>query len=74
MTSDYRELVNGAVRAYDQAKTLAFRRFQGVVSLALGMPSEERGAALDDAWRGYCDELQSAGSPMSLVIERLARR
>ena len=74
MDVEVRQLVSAAVRSYDQARNMAFRRFNAAMSQAMGMDDEHEARALmDGAWRAYVDEMQEAGAPMSMMVERLAR-
>ena len=73
MDADYRQAVNAAVRAYDQMRNTAFRRFSGAADRAIRMETEEGREALDAAWRLYVDEMQEAGAALSLTLERLGR-
>lgn len=73
MDAEVRQLVNAALRQYDQNRNAAFRRFSGIVGRALAMDDAEGRRLMDDAWRTYVDEMQEAGAPISLMTERLAR-
>ena len=73
MDADLRQAVNAAVRAYDQMRNTAFRRFSGSVDRAMQMETEEGREALDAAWRLYVDEMQEASVALSLTLERLGR-
>ena len=73
MDADYRQAVNAAVRAYDQMRNAAFRRFSGLADRAMRMETEEGREAVDAAWRLYVDEMQEAGAALSLTLERLGR-
>ena len=73
MDAEVRQLVNAALRQYDQNRNAAFRRFSGVVSRALAMDDAEGRRLMDEAWRVYVDEMQEAGAPVGLMTERLAR-
>ena len=73
MDADHRQAVNAALRAYDQMRNAAFRRFSGAADRALRLEIEEGREALDAAWRLYVDEMQEAGAALSLTLERLGR-
>lgn len=73
MDTEVRQFVNAALRSYDQARNSAFRRFNAAVSRAMAMEELAGRQYVDDAWRAYIDEMQEAGAPFSLMIERLAR-
>ncbi len=74
MDVEVRQLMGAAVRSYDQARNAAFRRFNAAISQAMGMDDDgEARALMDGAWRVYVDEMQEAGAPMSMMVERLAR-
>ena len=67
MDAEVRQLVNAALRQYDQNRNAAFRRFSGVVSRALAMDDAEGRRLMDDAWRVYVDEMQEAQAAMPNV-------
>ena len=74
MDLEVRQLVGAAIRSYDQMRNTAFRRFNAEVTTAMGLDDEaDSRARMDEAWRAYVDEMQEAGAPMSIMIERLAR-
>ncbi len=74
MDVEVRLLVGAAVHNYDQLRNTAFRRFNATASAALALDDEsEARARMDEAWRAYVDEMQEAGAPMSIMIERLSR-
>ena len=74
MDTEVRQLINAALRSYEQGKNGAFRRLNSAISRAMSLSEAEARAVMDDAWRAYIDEMQEAGAPFSLMLERLSRR
>ena len=73
MDTEVRQLINAALRSYEQGKNGAFRRLNSAISKAMSLSEDEARAVMDDAWRAYIDEMQEAGAPFSLMLERLSR-
>lgn len=73
MDTEVRQFVNAALRSYDQGRNSAYRRLNSAILHAMGLDEAEARQLMDDAWRAYVDDMQEAGAPFSLMLERLAR-
>ena len=73
MDTEVRQLVFAALRSYDQGRNEAFRRLNAAILRAMSLDETEGRQLMDDAWRAYVDDMQEAGAPFSMMLERLAR-
>ena len=73
MDTEVRQLVSAALRSYDQGRNESFRRLNAAILHAMSLDEADARQLMADAWRAYIDDMQEAGAPFSIMLERLAR-
>ena len=72
MDTEFRQLINAALRSYELGKNTAFGSLNSSISRAMILEENDGRRAIDDAWRSYVDEMQEASAPFSIMLDRLS--